>query len=53
MTARPFDERQLEDDRAALARAQEQLRRIEKALRDSKRVRRDALPKLKRAGKIR
>ncbi|HEX5533942.1 MAG TPA: hypothetical protein VFX33_09410 [Actinomycetales bacterium] len=45
--------RELEDDRAAVRRAREESRRIAAALRESRRVTRDALPKLKAAGQIR
>ena len=53
MTPREAAEQQIEEDRRALARARAELRRIDEALRESRRVRREALPKLKRAGLVR
>ncbi len=45
--------RQLEQDRAAVLAAKDESRRIAAALANSKRVTRDVLPKLKRAGQVR
>jgi hypothetical protein len=45
--------RELEEDRAAVRRAQEESRRIAAALQQSQRVTREALPRLKAAGAIR
>jgi len=45
--------RQLEEDRVAVQEAQEESRRIEEALKESQRVRRESLPKLQRAGRVR
>jgi hypothetical protein len=42
--------RQIEDNRRAVERAEEVSRRIREALAESQRVRREVLPKLKRAG---
>ena len=54
MTTLTSDEvqRQIEDNRAAVERAQEQSRRIHETLAESERVRREVLPKLKRAGRL-
>jgi hypothetical protein len=46
-------QRRVEEDRAAVQRAREESRRIAAALEESQRVRRDSLPKLKRAWLVR
>jgi hypothetical protein len=46
-------QRQVEEDRAAVQRAQEESRRIDATLKQSRRVRRDSLPKLRRLGQVR
>lgn len=54
MTTQSADRRkQLEADREALERARDESRRIEQTLRESRRVRRDVLPKLQKAGQAR
>ena len=47
------EQQQIEEDRRALDRARAELRRIDEALRASRRVRQEALPKLRRAGLVR
>lgn len=46
-------DRQLREHQEARRRAQEESRRIAETLKESERVRRDALPKLKKAGQVR
>ena len=46
-------DRQLRAQEEVLRRAREESRRIAETLKESERVRRDALPKLKKAGQIR
>lgn len=55
MTRTQYDERlrQIQEDEAALDDADDELRRIQQTIRTSQRVRRDALPKLKKAGRVR
>lgn len=46
-------EKQLRENQEAIERAMAQSRRIRRVLRDSQRVEREAIPKLKKAGYIR
>ena len=45
--------RRMEEDRAAVQRAREESRRIAETLKQSRRVRRAVMPKLRRAGQVR
>ncbi len=54
MTSSPEEQRRLaEEDRAAIERARQESQRIEKTLAKSRRVTREVLPKLRKAGLLR
>ena len=52
-SARKEVERQIDENRAAIQKAEQESRRIHEVLKESQRVRRDVLPKLKKAGQVR